>query len=67
MKRPKSKVFKHHKDLIKAAVGGIEPRVEAKRQAITDHAEAEKKKDEAWVKENRLVLEINARANNELM
>ena len=67
MKRPKSKVFKRHKDLVKFAVSNIDPKREAKRQAITDHAEAEKKKDEAWVKENRLVLETNARANNELM
>ena len=60
MKRPKSKVFKHNKDLVKFAVNNFNRKQEAKRQLVAD----EKAKDEAWVQENRLELEINARANN---
>ena len=65
MKRPKSKVFKRHKDLIKFAVNNIAPKREAREYQIACWQRVEKDKDEAWVQENRLELEINARANNE--
>ena len=62
MKRPKSKGFKHHKDLIKTAVANIEPRIEAKRRLAADIAAAERIADEKFIQENKLELEINARA-----
>lgn len=65
MKRSKSKRFKLHKDLIKTAIANIEPRIETKRQAAADVAEAERIADEKFIRKNRLELEINARANNE--
>jgi len=61
MKRPKSKRFKLHKDLIKTAIANIEPRIETKNQAAADVAEAERIADEKFIQENRLVLEVNAR------
>jgi hypothetical protein len=61
MKRPKSKVFKHHKDLIKTAVANTEPRVKAKRQMAADVTNAERIADEKFLQENRLELEINVR------
>lgn len=67
MKRPKSKVFKRHKDLIKTAVVNIEPRIETKKQIAADVVDAERIADEKFIQENRLVLEVNARANNERM
>jgi len=60
MKRPKSKVFKRRKDLIKAVVSNVDQR--AAEEVAKDAEEAAK--DKAWVQKNRLVLEINARANN---
>lgn len=65
MKRPKSKRYKLHKDLIKTAIANIEPRIEAKRRVAADVADAERIADEKFIQENRLELEINARANNE--
>ena len=65
MKRPKSKVFKRHKDLIEFAISNIDPRCEALEEAAVQFEKEEKAKDAAWVQENRLELEINARANNE--
>ena len=61
MKRPKSKRFKLHKDLIRTATANIELRQETKRQAVVDVAEAERIADEKFIRENRLVLEINRR------
>lgn len=61
MKRPKSKRFKLHKDLIKTACANIESRIEAKKQVTADVAEVERIADEKFIQENRLVLEFNAR------
>jgi len=65
MKRPKSKVFRHGKDLINAAINRIELRSVAKQQEICDRNKVEHDKDAAWIQENRLILEINARHNGE--
>lgn len=61
MKRPKSKRFKLHKNLIKTAIANIEPRIETKERMVADVAEAERLADEKFVQENRLVLEVNTR------
>lgn len=60
MKRQKSKVFDRRKELVATAINNIKQRFYRQRKK----AEEEKVKDEAWVQENRLVLEIHARANN---
>lgn len=61
MKRPKSKRFKLHKDLIRTVVANIESRMDTKRQVAVDVADAERITDEKFIQENRLVFEINAR------
>ena len=63
MKRPKSKTFKRRKDLIKTAVNSVGQR--SAEEVAKDVEEAAK--DAAWVQENRLVLEINARHNKEVI
>ena len=64
MKRPKSKRFKLHKDLIKTAIVNIESRIETKRRAAADVADAERIADEKFIRENRLEIEMNKGANN---
>ena len=64
MKRPKSKRFKLHKDLIRTAVANIETTNRNKRQAVADVAEAERIADERFIQKNRLKIEIHRRANS---
>lgn len=61
MKRPKSKRFKLHKDLIRTAVANIEPRIETKRRVAADVVDAERIADEKFIQENRLQIEMNRR------
>lgn len=61
MKRLKSKRYKLHKDLIKTAVANIEPRIETKRRAAADVADAERIADEKFIQKNRLQIEMNRR------
>ena len=63
MKRPRSKRFKLHKDLIKTAIANIEPRIETKRRAAADVADAERIADEKFIRENRLEIEMNRRCS----
>lgn len=63
MKRPKSKRFKLHKNLIKTAIANIEPRIETKRRAAADVADAERIADAKFIQENRLEIEMNRRCS----
>lgn len=62
MKRPKSKQFKLHKNLIKTAIGNIGLRIETESRAAADVADAERIADEKFIQENRLEIEMNRRA-----
>lgn len=61
MKRPKSKRFKKHGDMIRAAVSNIPKRKLAVSKMEAAKEADERRKDEEFVQKNRLEIEINMR------